>query len=240
MKLLQAINMHSLQDNSLEELMAEYAIHQKRAVFDALYARLADDLFHYLVSLSDRTTASDIAQVTWLKVYEKPQAYHASAGFKAWLFKVARHALVDEFRKQNRMTSFDDGLGDSFYDGFGDGYGKTTELNEAASQQNDMLLQMQAEQDMHDLFDAVINAMPKLQCEAFCLQQEGFSLEQISHITHCPKETIKTRLRYARQFLSKHLNKTETNQASTGKAVHNEVAPDKAAPNENNMANTDE
>ncbi|MFT5670097.1 MAG: RNA polymerase sigma-70 factor (ECF subfamily) [Glaciecola sp.] len=39
------------------------------------------------------------------------------------------------------------------------------------------------------------------QREDFCLQQEGFSLTDITIMTHCKQETIKTRLRYAKTKL---------------------------------------
>ena len=40
---------------------------------------------------------------------------------------------------------------------------------------------------------------------AFILQQEGFSLTDISAITGENSETIKSRLRYARKFFKQHL-----------------------------------
>ncbi len=168
--------------------MAEYVIGQNKRVFNQLYDKLADDLFHYLVSLSDHQLASDIAQKTWLKVYEKPQRYQASAGFKAWLFRVGRNALIDEFRKQNRLVSvFED---DNF----------------AADRLASEISTLEYE-DMHQAFDAALANMPIAQREAFCLQQECFSLDQIAEITHCPKETVKTRIRYARELLKRKLEK---------------------------------
>ena len=44
-----------------------------------------------------------------------------------------------------------------------------------------------------------------VQREALTLQQEGFSLEDIVAITQSNPETIKTRLRYARQNLKQQL-----------------------------------
>ncbi|WP_338324804.1 sigma factor-like helix-turn-helix DNA-binding protein [Pseudoalteromonas phenolica] len=44
-----------------------------------------------------------------------------------------------------------------------------------------------------------------MQREALSLQLEGFSLQEISTITHSEVETIKTRLRYAKQALKQRL-----------------------------------
>ncbi|MFC4698705.1 RNA polymerase sigma factor [Glaciecola siphonariae] len=183
MKLLTSLGLLDSKTNDVDVLIAEYAIKQKQKVFDQLYAQLADDLYHYLVSLSDQDLAQDIAQKTWLKVYEKPQRYQGKAGFKFWLFRVGRNALIDEFRKQNRVCHL-----------------LEEHLTEDGTRQEDIL-----EQDIQLCFDRALMALPFLQREAFCLQQEGFSLEQIAQISGDPKETIKTRLRYAKGFLKRRL-----------------------------------
>ena len=46
-------------------------------------------------------------------------------------------------------------------------------------------------------FNALLDALPFLQKEAFILQQEGFSLREVAKITGENSETIKSRLRYA-------------------------------------------
>ena len=51
------------------------------------------------------------------------------------------------------------------------------------------------------VFDKALMSLPFVQREAFCLQQEGFSLKEIAQITHCEHETIKSRLRYAKATL---------------------------------------
>jgi DNA-directed RNA polymerase specialized sigma24 family protein len=57
------------------------------------------------------------------------------------------------------------------------------------------------------VFDYALLSLPFEQREAFCLQQEGFSLQDIASITHCPLETVKSRLRYAKDNIRKVLNK---------------------------------
>jgi len=186
------VNHFDIKSASAEALMAEYAINQNTRIFSQLYDRFANDLYHFLLTLSDVQLASDIAQKTWLKVYEKPQRYQATAGFKAWLFTVARNALIDEFRKQSRLVSLlDDDIGSL------DTHHIVERLSPIEEDAN----------DIHAAFDAALSALSFTQREAFCLQQEGFSLEQIAHITAQQKETIKTRLRYARETLKRKLEK---------------------------------
>ena len=61
----------------------------------------------------------------------------------------------------------------------------------------------------NDDFHNALKRLPMEQKEAFSLQQEGFSLAEISHICHVPQETIKTRLRYAKEKLKKALEEKQ-------------------------------
>ncbi|WP_395344732.1 RNA polymerase sigma factor [Ningiella sp. W23] len=187
MKVFTSIGLMDIKEDCPDSLMAEFTLSQTKRVFHKLYAQLSDDLYHYLLSMSDEQTANDLAQKTWLKVYEQPHRYQAKtqgntsmrSGFKSWLFAIARNALFDEFRRAKRECEW---------------------LSE------DCALSPPAENELisssvHEAFDNALMKLPLLQKEAFCLQQEGFSLAQISSITGSPAETIKTRLRYARDFL---------------------------------------
>lgn len=169
-----------------EQCMADYIMDRDKKAFDLLYKSCADDLYHYLVTLSDPTIAKDIAQQTWVKVMEKPQGYHTQGSVKAWLFKVSRNALIDEFRKTNRLQEFD------------------SELEEKLSAQ-DLHLNNLLNADLESAFDHALSCLPFPQKEAFCLQQEGFSLADIALMTGSKQETIKTRLRYARNNLKQLL-----------------------------------
>lgn len=176
-----------------EELMISYASSGKNAHLELLVARFSDDLYHYVKSQSDADLAFDICQKTWLKVMEKRSYFKSTGSVKAWLFSIARNTLLDEFRKQNRLTTLDDELA----------------LSDTLLQSHSDHLTQQA---LAAQFDTALLALPFVQREAFILQQEGFSLSEIAEITGQGHETIKTRLRYAKQHLkqlmSKHLGAT--------------------------------
>lgn len=139
----------------------------------------SQDLFHFLSGQSDRELAKDICQKTWLTVVEKSHLYRDKQTPKAWLFSIARNALLDEFKKQSRLSSLDE------------------QHHEAVSNE--------AEADEKNaLYDALLT-LPFLQREALSLQLEGFSLQEIATITHSEVETTKTRLRYAKQALKQRL-----------------------------------
>lgn len=59
-------------------------------------------IFHYLLSLSDRETAEDIIQTTWLKVMKVKSTSKQHTNVKSWLYTIARNTLIDELRRQQK------------------------------------------------------------------------------------------------------------------------------------------
>lgn len=175
-------NTHSKQPPP-EQVMADYIMHKDKKAIIALYNTFADDMYHYLLTLSEPATAQDIVQKTWLKVIENPHNYHTAGSVKAWLFTMARNALIDEFRKTKRWVELDN-------------------QHEEVSTYTPIL---EKKGDVQALFDEALMILPFQQREAFCLQQEGFSLSDIALMTDSKQETIKTRLRYAKTKLKELL-----------------------------------
>jgi RNA polymerase sigma-70 factor (ECF subfamily) len=170
---------------SNESLMLRYAQSGDRALLTQLYDACGNDLFHFVLTLSDPTLAKDICQKTWLKVIEKKHLYQHSGQFKSWLFTLARNQLIDEYRRNKPTINQTEQLADS---------GQNIEAN-------------LDDGDISVLFDHGLLSLAFEQREAFCLQQEGFTLQDIANITHCPIETVKSRLRYAKDNLRKVLDK---------------------------------
>ncbi|WJG11233.1 sigma-70 family RNA polymerase sigma factor [Aliiglaciecola sp. LCG003] len=166
-----------------EWLVLRYAQSGDKKLLEQLYDNCADDLYHFLLTQSDPELAKDICQKTWLKVIEKPHLYNETGRFIAWLFTLGRNALIDEFRKSNRV-----------------------ELREQQDLPNQSC-EFDENDSLSDVFDKALLCLPFEQREAFCLQQEGFGLQEIADITHCPVETAKSRIRYAKQTMRSQLEK---------------------------------
>jgi RNA polymerase sigma-70 factor (ECF subfamily) len=166
-----------------KDCMANYALSGKNRHLEQIIALYSNDLYHYLVTQSNTHLAYDISQQTWLKVIEKRHLYQAQTTPKAWLFKLARNILIDEYRKQQRFVELDETLH----------LPAPTKVIES-----DLAISYEA-------LDAALKQLSFVQREAITLQQEGFSLADIELITHSNNETIKTRLRYAKQNLKRLL-----------------------------------
>ncbi|MCB1173615.1 MAG: sigma-70 family RNA polymerase sigma factor [Leptospiraceae bacterium] len=72
--------------------------------FEAFYEQNKDSVFGYLQSgLRDADTANDVLQDVFLKILEKVRQGQIQAETaRAYAFRVARNALIDEIRSRNR------------------------------------------------------------------------------------------------------------------------------------------
>ncbi|WP_165725207.1 sigma-70 family RNA polymerase sigma factor [Pseudoalteromonas sp. SA25] len=181
-----------------KDCMASYAKSGDNRYLEQLIALYSNDLYHYLVTQSNTHLAYDVSQQTWLKVIEKRHLYQAQTTPKAWLFKLARNTLIDEYRRQQHFVELDENThlaaqNDKSESDLTSGNSHIDNLNIGSSNIS------------YKAFDAALKQLSFVQCEAITLQQEGFSLTDIELITQSSLETIKTRLRYAKQNLKRLL-----------------------------------
>lgn len=167
-----------------QELLYQYRENADPQLLAELFRRYADALYHFLVRQSDSELAQDISQQCWLNLMQYAQSYQAQSSVKTWLFAIGRNLLIDEFRRQQRWQGSD-------------------EVDLLVDPKPSTQHVLQQAQKQHKLSQAIAS-LPFVQREALMLQLEEFSVEQISEITQANIETVKTRLRYARQNL-KHL-----------------------------------
>ena len=167
-----------------DQLMQHYQKTGASKWLDGLIQHCGDDLYHFLLRQSDPALAQDICQQTWLKVMEKRHSFRADSRFKTWLFCMARNALLDELKRQQRWLS-------------------STCPEQLVQPESEVSQSWPAARQQR--FEQALQRLPFLQREALMLQLEGFSVRQIASITNELDETVKSRLRYARRFLQARL-----------------------------------
>jgi RNA polymerase sigma-70 factor (ECF subfamily) len=167
-------------DISPEGLLTNYVSTGNKKYVVLLVEQFNLPLYHYLLSQSEKEIAEDVLQSTWLKVMKIRQANGVNTNVKSWLFTIARNTLIDELRylKKWRLQE----LADEHL---------STGSFEQQHQLNDRLA----------LFNIAISKLSFYQREALIFQQEGFSVIEISQLVNEPYETVKTRLRYAKNNL---------------------------------------
>lgn len=80
------------------------------AALNELMERHAQRLFHYLVrSLQDEAEAADLAQETFVKVYQNRAKFDPQQKFTTWLYAIASNLVRDRYRWRARhpQTSLD-------------------------------------------------------------------------------------------------------------------------------------
>lgn len=166
---------------SPEKLLTNYISTGKNKYLSLLVEQFNLSLYHYLLSQSNKELAEDVVQTTWLKVMKTKSVNQQQRNVKSWLFTIARNTLIDEFRRQKKWQS------------------QLLDENKMLTVNMEQSLQAA---DRLTQFNAALEQLPFLQREAFIFQQEGFSLNEIAELTNDSFETVKSRLRYARNNLS--------------------------------------
>lgn len=177
-----------------ERLMLRYGAKGDEASLAALFDLHNHKLFYFLKMLSDSAVAEDICQRTWIKVIESRHLFKSGDNFQAWLFTIGRRTLIDEFRKNAKLEYNNDAV-EAF---------SLTELVKYAQSSVEDDVQKGREKDW---FKACLQQLPYKQKEALTLQFEGFGLSEIAAICGAEKETVKTRIRYAKDSLKTMLEK---------------------------------
>lgn len=178
------------------------------AAFEALYDGHERHCFAFIRRMlagADEATAEDLHQEVWLAVARQAASFdEGKARFVTWLFTIARHKVMDHFRKATGVVRLAGDLGEqaeAALEALPDG----PELTPERVVQNRQL----AAALLHE-----VNALPFVQRETFVLfAHDELSLEAVAEITQVGLETTRSRLRYARRTLRLRLSPWRTEHA---------------------------
>jgi RNA polymerase sigma-70 factor (ECF subfamily) len=92
-------------DEALAALVArcaddDRAMSAARAAFEQLYRRHSPALLAFIAARVRRGDLDDLHQEIWKRVWLHPPAEFRDSSFRAWLFQVARNAIIDLSRKR--------------------------------------------------------------------------------------------------------------------------------------------
>ncbi len=164
-----------------ENLMLSYGQGDADA-FEVLYRRHKGPLYRYVMRQCGPQYADELYQDIWLNVINARQAYAVKAGFRTWLYRIARNRIIDHYRRQ-RIRAVEAAPG------------TLSQLTGPAQNEPENRLESGKRQEL--LMNA-IQALPRDQKEAFLLKEEaGLSVREIAQTTGVTFEAAKSRLRYA-------------------------------------------
>ena len=159
----------------------------RRAVYRAAYA-----------ALGSAEDADDVAQETFVAVYQKLHGFRGDASFRTWLLAIAWRKALDRRRSLTRwmrLTIRHDRAGE-------DGPGLIEQLAAPQRSQEESLAAGDFEQKVKQL----IRALPRKLRDAILLAGSGeYSYEQIGSMLDVPVGTVKWRVSEARRVLKQKL-----------------------------------
>ena len=173
-----------------EQLILKYSKGDLSA-FEILYSRHKAPLFRYCFrQFSNPAIAEECFQEIWMKLINGRVNYKPKALFTTYLYRIAQNHVIDTYRKEKKRK----------------GEIEFEEQNVKSEQIENLDLNRTNNEQVASLRKA-ITELPFEQKNALLLKLDaGLSIEEISHILDCGKETVKSRLRYATKKLKGLLN----------------------------------
>ena len=157
---------------------------------DALVERYNAPVYRFVLHyLGDADAARDVSQEAWLKALRGAHGFKGKSKVRTWLFAIARNACLDHLRKQGRR--------DARFDDEG--------LPEVAAGATPVIERL-ARAELSRRVERALQTLPPAQREVFLLREHGeLTFTQIAAALDLPRDTVKSRMRYALQRLHKAL-----------------------------------
>jgi len=164
----------SLQPDSDDFSLMEQVRTGSEKAFEALVARHQRPLLNYFARMGASNHGADLAQETFLRLWNYRKKYKPAAKFTTFLYTLARHAWLDFIRRQNRFRLFTERYRQVMPDSTDGGLGRLRK-------------------DL-DIQDALNRLTPKLRETLVLAVHQGLSYEEIGAVLHIPEGTVKSRV----------------------------------------------
>ncbi len=186
----------SYRDLADEDLMVKYLDGDARA-FETVYERRREGLRWFFQRQCGSTgVGQELAQEVWFKLIRACQngQYTVEAKFTTFLYRIARNALIDWYRSNGDVKTV------QLHEG-GDDDEPEMEFEDEDARDPE---QLYADKEHMQSVMASIDELPAVQKTTLLMYLEGeMSYDDIAVAMNTKRETVKTRLRYARAALKK-------------------------------------
>lgn len=163
-----------------------------------IYERRHRMLFRFFYRLTGRqANAEDLVHETFLRMIRYRQTYEGTAGFEAWMYRIARNVLTDNSRKHRLEVAPVEG-----------------QMERVAGAGPTALDEVMKEQDVR-LVQRAMRALPDDKRELLLLSRfQGLSYEQIGQIVGCEPGTVKVRVFRAMKMVGEIFHQLREEKAS--------------------------
>ncbi|WP_058308207.1 sigma-70 family RNA polymerase sigma factor [Gracilibacillus massiliensis] len=159
---------------------------QKEELLEEIMIEHGDDLVRLAYQyVKDHETAKDMVQNTFIKCYQNLETFRYDASIKTWLYRITINQCKDYLKSWNyRKTSVREFMETAI----------TTVLPSTEKQ----ILKQAEKQEMRN---HIFSLAPKYRELIFLYYYKSLTLEEIAEITEVNLNTVKTRLRRAKDQL---------------------------------------
>jgi RNA polymerase sigma-70 factor (ECF subfamily) len=185
-----------------DDILVKEFIAGNDAAFTQLVTRYKNPIINYInMMIGNYDIAADLAQETFLRVYQHIGRYNSHYQFSTWIYRIATNLAIDEIRYRKRR-------GQVFYrnvwENQADGAMEEREftLRDSGRSPSDEVLRKESGRVLGD----AIRSLPARYRTAFVMKEvQGLSYEEIAGILKTSPGTIKSRLHRARELLQRKL-----------------------------------
>ncbi|OGV47273.1 MAG: hypothetical protein A2X46_18195 [Lentisphaerae bacterium GWF2_57_35] len=158
------------------------------------HARLYGVVFNVVRNPED---ARELAQITWVKAWNKIGTFKADAGFFTWLYRIATNTSLDFLRSKGRRHE------ESLSARRDDGPEADIELPADESWRPDRSVE---QSEVQKAFEAALDKLTPEHRMALTLREvEGLSYREIAVAMKCRVGTVMSRIFYARKLIQEEM-----------------------------------
>lgn len=168
-------------EKAYRELLDRY----QRPVFSLVYRMVRD-----------REQAEDLAQETFIKVFNHLERYNPKYKFSSWIFKIASNLAIDQLRKKEPVTVSLDGSRHARTSDEMEATRITVESRDASPEEL-----LEASELGSEIENAIGRLRPDYRTAILLRHVEGRPYEEIAEIMDIPLGTVKTYIHRARTEL---------------------------------------
>lgn len=141
----------------------------------------ADGVYRFILkNVKDQERARDIVQDSFAKMWEKSKDILAEKA-KSYLFTTAYHTMIDDIRREKRISSLDESSE------------RLLSVNHSWS-------------DLKEILQSALETLPEIQKAVITLRDyEGYSYEEIGKITNLSSSQVKVYIYRGRVALKKYI-----------------------------------
>ena len=161
--------------------------------FEKIYLQMNSFVFNVALRIAgNKEDAKEIAQDVFIKLYRKLSSFMFRSSFKTWVYRITANTAINTAKRAQRqgknMLSYDDDIQLKKQI-----YSASSPAEENAASQ---------------LLGRLLNSLDPDQRACISLRSiEGLSYKQISEVLNVNINTVRTRIRRAREFMMKHFDK---------------------------------